>query len=86
MSNQDRFDELDLFIDTLKNLRDKLKSEDLKQEINCILYDSDYGNELKELEEILNLNWEDENISNSYEEQFYHYFDKGWENYKKLDI
>ena len=82
MNNQDRFDELDLFIDTLRKLRDKLKSENLKQEINCILYDSDYENELHKLEEILNLNWEYENISNSYEEQFNYYFDKGWENYR----
>lgn len=60
MSKQDRYDELDNFLSTLKYLKDELKSKDLIEEIDFILYNTNYENEKDELEKLLNDEWEDE--------------------------
>lgn len=60
MTNQDRYDELDNFINTLRMLKDVLNSKDLIEEIEYLLYNTDYQDEMKRLEEILNADWEDE--------------------------
>lgn len=60
MTNQDRYDELDNFISTLRMLKDTLNSKDLIEEIEYILYNTDYQNEMNRLEEILNSDYEDE--------------------------
>lgn len=60
MSKQDRYDELDNFLSTLRILKDDLKSKDLIEEIEYILYNTDYQKEKDELEELLNSDWEDE--------------------------
>lgn len=60
MTNQDRYDELDNFISTLRMLKDTLNSKDLIEEIEYILYNTDYQDEMIRLEELLNSDWEDE--------------------------
>lgn len=60
MTNQDRYDELDNFISTLRMLKDTLNSKDLIEEIEYILYNTDYQNEMNRLEELLNSDWDDE--------------------------
>lgn len=60
MTNQDRYDELDNFISTLRMLKDTLNSKDLIEEIEYLLYNTDYQNEMNRLEEILNSDYEDE--------------------------
>lgn len=60
MTNQDRYDELDNFLSTLRMLKDVLNSKDLIEEIEYILYNTDYQNEMNRLEDILNKDWEDE--------------------------
>lgn len=60
MTNQDRYDELDNFISTLRMLKDTLNSEDLIEEIEYLLYNTDYQNEMNRLEELLNSDWDDE--------------------------
>ena len=60
MTNQDRYDELDNFISTLRMLKDTLNSKDLIEEIEYLLYNTDYQNEMNRLEEILNSDWDDE--------------------------
>lgn len=60
MTNQDRYDELDNFITTLRMLKDTLNSKDLIEEIEYLLYNTDYQNEMNRLEELLNSDWEDE--------------------------
>lgn len=60
MSKQERYDELDNFLSTLKYLKDELKSKDLIEEIDFILYNTNYENEKDELEKLLNDEWEDE--------------------------
>lgn len=60
MTNQDRYDELDNFISTLRVLKNSLNSKDLIEEIEYILYNTDYQNEMNRLEEILNSDYEDE--------------------------
>lgn len=60
MTNQDRYDELDNFLSTLRMLKDVLNSKDLIEEIEHILYNTDYQNEMNRLEDILNKDWEDE--------------------------
>lgn len=60
MTNQDRYDELDNFISTLRVLKNSLNSKDLIEEIEYILYNTDYQNEMNRLEEILNADYEDE--------------------------
>lgn len=60
MSKQDRYDELDNFLSTLKYLKDEFKSKDLIEEIDFILYNTNYENEKDELEKLLNDEWEDE--------------------------
>lgn len=60
MNKQDRYDELDNFLSTLKYLKDELKSKDLIEEIDFILYNTNYENEKDELEKLLNDEWEDE--------------------------
>ena len=52
MTNQDRYDELDNFISTLRMLKDTLNSKDLIEEIEYLLYNTDYQNEMNRLEEI----------------------------------
>ena len=53
MSNQERYDELDNFISTLKLLKDELYSKDLIAEIDYILFNTNYLDEKDELEELL---------------------------------
>lgn len=60
MDKQERFDEIDNFLSTLRYLRDDLKSKDLKDLINSILYENDLEEEQEELAKILNQDWEDE--------------------------
>ena len=60
MTNQDRYDELDNFISTLRYLRDQLYSKDLIDIINAMLYDTDLEQEMEELEKILSREYEDE--------------------------
>ena len=60
MDYQERFDEIDIFLSTLRYLRDDLKSKDLKDLINLILYENDLEEEQEELAKILNQEWEDE--------------------------
>ena len=60
MTNQDRYDELDNFISTLRMLKDTLNSKDLIEEIEYLLYNKDYQDEMNRLEEILNSDYEDE--------------------------
>lgn len=60
MTNQDRYDELDNFISTLRMLKDTLNSKDLIEEIEYLLYNTDYQNEMNRLEELLNSDWDDE--------------------------
>lgn len=60
MNKQDRYDELDNFLSTLRYLKDELKSKDLIEEIDFILYNTNYENEKDELEKLLNDEWEDE--------------------------
>lgn len=60
MTNQERYDELDNFISTLRMLKDTLNSKDLIEEIEYLLYNTDYQNEMNRLEELLNSDWDDE--------------------------
>ena len=53
MTNQERYDELDNFISTLKLLKDELYSKDLIAEIDYILFNTNYLDEKDELEELL---------------------------------
>ncbi len=50
MDIQDRYDELVEFIDTIKYLRRTLKSKDLVEECNLLLFDASYVDEKLDLE------------------------------------
>ncbi len=50
MDIQDRYDELVEFIDTIKCLRRTLKSKDLVEECNLLLFDENYVDEKLDLE------------------------------------
>lgn len=54
MDNQERFDELDNFLSTLKYLKDELNSKDLIEELEYLIYGTNYMNEKDELEKRLN--------------------------------
>lgn len=60
MDKQDRYDELVEFLDTLKYLKEELKSKDLIEELEYLIYGSNYMNEKDELEKLLNDEWENE--------------------------
>lgn len=60
MDKQDRYDELVEFLDTLKYLKEELKSKDLIEELEYLIYGSNYINEKDELEKLLNDEWENE--------------------------
>lgn len=59
MDNQERYDELDSFLSTLRLLKDELKSKDLIEELEYLLYNTNYENELNELQELLANEYED---------------------------
>ena len=60
MSKQDRYDELDNFISSLKLLKDELYSKDLRDEIDFLLFNTDYWNEKDRLEKELADDYENE--------------------------
>ena len=60
MTNQDRYDELDNFLSTLRLLKDELDSKDLLDEIEYLLYNTNYEREKDELEDLLSREYENE--------------------------
>ena len=60
MTNQERFDELDNFLNTLRLLKDELDSKDLLDEINYLLYNTDYEYEMDKLEDLLAREYDNE--------------------------
>lgn len=51
---RNRHDELYDFLSRIDSLRDDCKSKDLKEELEYLLYEAGYDDELKELEQEIN--------------------------------
>lgn len=60
MTIQERFDDLENFLQTLRYLLDEVESDDLKEELNHLLYGTSYWDERDKLEEELAKYWDAE--------------------------